>query len=661
MRHAGFTSASLLALACAALAPRVTEAAEVEMSGGFPVTSRAKIYPLAKIKRGDKGIGYTVFEEDVAKPFGVEVLGLMENMLGPGKHVILARLSGKEIEFTGVISGMSGSPVYIDGLLVGAVAYRFGAFSKEPIAGITPIESMIAVYDTEAGPRPSQSASMRLPSGSLGTRLLPEQSGRRGIAVADLRERGGLPAVQLPKAAPLVGPYDAKMIETPIVLSGLQPAVAGELRAELERAGFVTMSAGTANTAPAVGGKKLGKRTVAPNKAGVAGRVRAAPIAPASPICAVLMRGDINIAATGTVTFVEDGEVLAFGHPFLGYGTVAFPMTTASILNTLASPYGSYKMGAAADEVGSITHDRLTAIAGRIGGVAEMIPMRVKVSGFDATSPKRESVSTANVEMIDDPTWLPTLIGAAVANTTLGRLNHEVGGTVEMTARIVVGDRTLEIADTYAEEPPVPVAFFAARDVANIVAMITHNNLVRAELKSVDVELKVKREIALAVIEQVVPDRTVVFPGEKLELTAKLRPYLQAPRWVRLSVEIPKDVRGDVEVFVGGGIEMDRREGDLYGERFPEDLDALLGMLSERRPARGIYAAVFASRSGLRASSDVLTSLPPSMRATLSGEPGRTYKMIGETLGKVSTLPYPDVISGSIAVPITVVRDGSGS
>jgi hypothetical protein len=609
-----------------------------EISGGFPVTKRTEIYPLAKIKRGDKGIGYTVFAADKAEPFEFEVLGLLENMLGPKKHVILARLSGEQIEFTGVISGMSGSPVYIDGLLVGAVSYRFGMFSKEPIAGITPIESMIEVYQLEPGERRA---------GTIGK--------ARGIKVSDFRKKEAEP-LSLPKIAQVFGPYGAQAIETPIMMSGLAPQVANELRAQLEGAGFVAMSSGSAMSARTVAARKDGKRTVDKNEAGTAGRVKASRIAPASAIAAILMRGDIVVAATGTVTFVDGDQVLAFGHPFFGYGTVAFPMATASILNTLASPVGSYKMGAPALEVGSITHDRLTAIAGKIGEVVPMVPAHIHLDGEGKTP----DINVA-VEIVDDENWLPVMLSSAMANATSGRLDYEAGGTVDFSTTIEVGDRAISFHDTYSAPAPMPVALFAARDVANTVAMITMNNLERAKIKNIDVKMKVRSEVSMATIEQIVPDRTLVEAGEKVGLTVRVRPYLKDPVYVRLSVEIPKDVRGDVEIFVGGGIEMDRREGDIFGERYPENLDALLGILVERRPARAMYAAVFAPRPGLRANAEVLTSLPPSMRATLAGEPGRSYRSLTETLGKVAELQYPDVVYGSVSVPITVVRDGSGS
>lgn len=654
-RILGWFLPTLLLATAPILVPETARAAgeTVAFSGGFPTTSKKNVYPLSQVKRGDKGIGYTVFSADKIAPFNVEVLGILENMLGPHKHVILTRLSGPEIEFTGVIAGMSGSPVYIDGKLVGAVAYRFGAFSKEAIAGVTPIESMIGAYrEPPEPPRGMEPASTAARSVDLAPVARLERAlSPKGISVADFRSRAGLAAAQLPKARALQGPYEARAIETPVSIAGFEPGVASDLKTRLGEAGFVAMI-GSAGGRVAL--RENGVRKIELNRASIAGGVNAAPIAPGAPLAAVLMRGDMNVAATGTVTLVDDGEVLAFGHPFLGYGSVTIPMATASILNTLASPLGSYKQGAPSLEVGTITNDRLTAIAGRIGGVSPMVPVRVHISATDPSL--RNLGSETQVEIVKDPIWLPMLLEAAIASSAQAQLSYEAGGTVDMDVRIDVGDRSLRLVDTYSADAPLQVSAFVARDVSAIVGLITRTSLVKADVRAVEATLKVKPVVALATIEKVIPDRSVVHPGDKVGLTVELRPFRRPLTTVHLVAEIPSDARGEVELYVGGGIEMDRREGELYGERIPIDLDQLLGILAERRPARGIYAAAFMQRPGLRSGAELLSSLPPSERALLAIAPGRTVHAVTEALGPVTGLPYPDVVVGGHGVQVSVVR-----
>ncbi|MCK6551085.1 hypothetical protein L6R52_34940, partial [Myxococcota bacterium] len=395
-----------------------------------------------------------------------------------------------------------------------------------------------------------------------------------------------------------------------------------------------------------------GARKVQSNGASTSGRVRAAPIAPGAPIAAVLMRGDMNVAATGTVTFVDGDEVLGFGHPFLGFGHVVFPMATASILNTLATPLGSYKMGSTALEVGSITHDRLTTIAGSLGGAAPMIPVRVRIDrGAGA-----EGRSEAEVEIVDDPIWLPMLLDAIVASSAAGRLGYEAGGTVDLVATIQVGDRTLRFEDTYSDEAPSRVSSFASRDVATTLAILARNDLERPKLRAVDVSLRVRSDVELARIERVVPDRRTVRPGDTLGLTVTLRPYMKNPVTARIAVKIPEDASGELEVYVGGGIELDRRDGDVWGDRIPQDLDQLLGILADRRPARALFARTYQARPGLRTNAELLSSLPPSQRAALGADTGRLTKPVAEVMGPAASVPFDGVVAGGHAVAVTVVR-----
>ena len=237
-------------------------------------------------------------------------------------------------------------------------------------------------------------------------------------------------------------------MDTPWLLSGLEPEALSDLREALSGTGLIPVAGGGNGKRRAT---TSGPRTVEANQADQAGAVKAAPIAPGSPIAALLMTGDVDIAAIGTVTMVEGGQVYAFGHPFLGGGHVDLPMATASILNTLASEAGSYKQGAPAREVGVVRHDRLTAIAGTLGEAAQLIPVQVVLRRPGA----KEELLSAQVEIVESPEWLPVMLETIIGSVAARRLGYEPGGTVELTARIEVEGRTLEIRDTYAAPPPL--------------------------------------------------------------------------------------------------------------------------------------------------------------------------------------------------------------
>ncbi len=620
-----------LFLATLALAyPVSASAAEVRFKDGFPVTSQSSIYRLSEVKVGDRGTGYTVFTGAEAKPFQVEVLGIMEGMLGPKRSVILARLTGPEIEFYGVISGMSGSPVYIDGRLVGAVSYRFGSFSKEPIAGITPIESML---DLARDPD--------LPRKLAGGAPLP---GKAAFRLSSLRSRTVLPSPSLSTAA---APPEGQLapIATPVMLGGFPPAIADHLERELAQHGLIAVAGASTS---AKGKRKDGR--IEENRLSLAGGQKAGPILPASAISVMLMRGDFDVAGTGTVSFVEDGLVLAFGHPFFGYGNVAFPMHTAAILNTLASLSGSYKMSAAGLEVGSITHDRLSAIGGRLGQAAPMIPATVRVRGETAGAPAIE----AKVEIIDHDLWFPVMLSNAVNAAVHGRISAEAGGSAELTVRYQVGDKTLVFKDSYSVLPPFTPGALAAQDVGNVAGFLVRNGIARPQLGPVEVDIQTRSGIELAWLEELSAEKTVVRAGEKVKLRARLRPYREQPITVPLEIQIPKDARGEVDVFVGGSAEMDQRDDVVWGDRYLEDIDDLLGYVADRRSGRGLYARVYLKRPGLRMAAELMSSLPPSQRLGFEEEAGGRHRPIVEAFGPEATAPVPSVVVGGLTIKILV-------
>lgn len=608
-------------------------AAEVQFQAGYPVTSPRAIYKLSEVKVGDRGVGYTVFTGAEVKPFQVEVLGILTGMLGPHRDVILTRLSGPEIEFSGVIAGMSGSPVYIDGRLVGAVAYRFGSFSKEPIAGITPIESMLDVYrDPQIGP--AEIAG----SGAAGPK----------ISLTALRSRELRAPTPVTARPALQGPYDPQPIETPIMLSGFSPDAVADLKARLDDRGFMLTAPG--GTSPTPSPRALGRALK--NELTIAGGQRAAPIAPGAPIAAVLMRGDLNAAATGTVTFLDGKQVLAFGHPFFGYGHVAFPMATAAILNTLASLAGSYKQAATGIEVGIIEHDRLTAIGGALGRVAPMVPARIAVSLDRAGAPSATILT--QVEIADHDLWLPVMLGSAIASATSGRLAAEAGGTIDARAVIKVGDRALELRDTYSTTPPSRPGLLFAQDMLGLLSMIRNNGIAEAEVKGIEIEVRNRAAIELAWIDEVVPDRTVVAPGETARFRARIRPYRAEPISVTIDLPIPIDAKDEAEVVIGGAVELDHRDAAVYGDRAPEDLDDILGILAERRPGRGLYGRVYLKRPGVRSSAELYSSLPPSQRLTLTERTGLRHQVTSEALGPALRIDQPRVIIGQTSIKLRI-------
>ena len=244
-----------------------------------------------------------------------------------------------------------------------------------------------------------------------------------------------------------------------------------------------------------------------------------------------------------------------------------------------------------------------------------------------------------------------------MASSAARRLGYEAGGTIDMDVRVTVGDRTLQIVDTYVAVPPVSVSTFVARDISSTLALIERNDIDRPEIKSVETKLKVSGKVEMSTLESVVPSQTTVRPGDSLKLRVRLRAYRnRRATSVPMTVKIPEGASGTIKVIVAGGIEMDRRDADVRGALFPRNMDDLLGLLAERRPAKALFARVQYNAPGLKSHSEVMEALPPSARAVLGAGRNRTHGSLSKAVGQASTVPFQDVVVGSLETSITVVR-----
>src|ERR1035437_2142976 len=334
--------------------------------------SGAKIFPLAEMRRGLHGVAYKVFEGVTPEPMEVEILGVLKDAIGPGQDMILARLHGEKPEYTGVVAGMSGSPVYIDGRLAGALSYRIGQFSKEPICGITPIEQMFEVRDGQpAGKMRVASAGgdgqeegqvqKQIPFGN-DKQIAPFGNDKQ---IAPFRNDNQGRAVS--------GGGEGAPIETALVFGGFLKEAVGRFGDKFRALGMTPVAG--------LGG------------AAAAGTKQPEPLVPGSAVSAVLVRGDLSISGTCTVTYVDPTRLLACGHPITQFGPVSMPMTKAEVVATLASPLNAFKIINTTETVGSFTEDRASAILGRFGMTARMIPVSgdvVPAGGAGAVSSVRQ-------------------------------------------------------------------------------------------------------------------------------------------------------------------------------------------------------------------------------------------------------------------------------
>ena len=344
--------------------------------------------PISQIHAGMKGVAYTVFQGTKPEPMDVEVLGILKNANGPKGDVILVRLGGAKAEYTGVVAGMSGSPVYLDGKLAGALAFRIGEFSKEPIAGVTPIAEMLEISALDRNPA---SAPVEATSAARS----PSKTASPGVADA-------------PSEHSTFANY-LKPIETPLVFNGFSEDTVQRFASQFAAAGIVpVMGAGSVSDAK-----------------------QPEPMEPGSAVSAILVRGDMDIAATCTVTYMDAQHLLACGHPLMQFGMVDLPMTKADVLATLPSPLNAFKIVNATETVGAFVQDRHNGILGEFGKKPEMIPVTLTIHGESADK-------QFHYEVLNNARLSPVAMMATVFNALHGVNEYGEETTYRMNGRISV-------------------------------------------------------------------------------------------------------------------------------------------------------------------------------------------------------------------------------
>jgi hypothetical protein len=557
------------------------------------------IFALKDIKPGLHGTGYTVFESQKGpEPFDVEILGVMRGYLGPGEDLIICKLHGKEIERTGVIAGMSGSPVYIDGKLVGAVGYRFGQFTKDPIAGITPIERML----TASTPSPHKSPSS--------PRVTP--------------------------AGAMTAWGAGEPIAVPISVSGMSPSVLEAFQPELSKRGY--------GTVVAAGGAAGSSST--PGKA-----VR---FYAGGPIAGNLIEGDINMGAIGTVTWVKGDRFLAFGHPFLGTGETAMPVANADIITTVASDAGSWKMGQATVAAGRLSDDRLHAIAGTMGDPPPMVPLDVKM---DLSGPRRDkdAKSELRYQVFEHETDTPLFVAIAVANTLANRVAAEKsGGTVDVAikATLTTGD-VLPYSFRAADDGTgfeLPVAF----GVLGLLSAAIDQDFVKAKLASVSVDVKSRPEVDKARVVSVDAVKPLV-AGADSEVRVRLQTWQGPIVEQRVTFRVPAGVAaGNYQLIAAGASESARVEKDGGLIATPTSFHAYLSNLLAAPKPGSLSIYLVADEPALRIDGQPLPGLPLSMQGLLGDGGGLSGQSVDARAARLSRTLSAGVVQGESTAKVRV-------
>jgi hypothetical protein len=590
-----------------------------------------------EVRPGMVGVGRTVFQGDRVEEFKVHILGVLRNTTAPRRNLVLARLEGGPLASMGVIAGMSGSPVYIGGRLLGAVAYSLGQFPKEPIAGITPIEEMIE----SAGPAPRRS-----PAGTAGRIELPLTADKVAAALRQAFSRfrqpfadrpgdirlDGLGLVDEPRAAELG--VLLRPIATPLALGGFSGPVRDTVSSALRESGFVPLPDGN----PSEGARSARAQE---------GPGPGAALRPGDPVGVNLITGDIVMGATGTVTEVDGTDVYAFGHSFYNLGTTEFPMTRAFVFALLPSVQTSMKIATTGDTIGTFRQDRATAIAGTLGKGPELVPVRISLET------ERGLRKTFDFQIVDDQLFTPLLTHITVLNT-LSSYEREFGVatfTVKGSAK-VRGHGEIVFDDVLAGDSP---ANGAATTVVAPIAALMGNALERATLEGVDLRVTTSERPRTSTLERVWLDGAKVRPGTTVSLKLLLRTYRGDEVIRTVPIDIPANASGSLSVLVSDGAKLAQMEQRDARTSQPQSLDQMVRLLNKVRRNNRLYIRLLRQEDGAVINGEALGALPPSVLAVMeSDRNGGSFSPLRNAMAGEWEIATDSAVSGSRTLTITI-------
>jgi hypothetical protein len=589
----------LATLALALIASLATPAVPAESPIAGAVPEGVETMPVSEVRRGQKGYGLSVFAGTELQRFEVEVLGVINNQ-SPNVSYVLARLSGQGLEDTGVIAGMSGSPVYIDDKLVGAVAFAW-PFAKEPVAGITPIAAMRELAGGSA-------AGLGVAAAAAGTRdvasLLPGNPDREALAV------------ELQKLRPLLAGQGVGAIGWSLAGFG---APTQQLLAQ-------------------------GLGPVAPSGAAMGDLPER--LAGGDAVAAVLVDGDLRLAATGTVTERIGDDIVAFGHPFLGVGPVDIPMAPAEVVTVLSSQYNSFKIANFGPVVGAFRQDRLAGIGGRIGAVPTMLPVKVRVEG------SRDSdfdLRLARVPHLTPILLAISVLGAQEAATqAAGQLGLDLEATFDLGSR-----GTVELAQSFDGGN---AAVAAAMHLLAYTDFFINNGFDEVDLRGVEVNVRQHPAPRTAVLVGGYAERTELQPGAEVRLHLDLVPWRGEPVRHDVSLRLPQDLpAGRYSLLVGDGVTLDGVRMTVEPAA-PQRIDQALRLVRRFHSRRDLVVLGVYAGDGLAVAGEVLPRLPGSFRSVWSAAASQSAVPLRLTLAQehVEVLPFP--IEGAVRIDLKVVR-----
>lgn len=572
------------------------------------------IMDIHEIVPGMKGYGKTVFIGDQISLFNVEVLGILRNWEAKS-NMILIKISGGPLEKTGVIAGMSGSPVYIDNRLVGALAYGW-TFSKEAIAGVIPINEMKSTLLNNTPVQENQ-----IPPAFLDWELPPSPD--------NCKEKDLRTASLTPQEIPgWDSTHDIKLmpIQSPLVIAGIDNGALQAMQPFFNAHGLYPVQGGSYSF-----------------QANTTGKIK---LVPGSSVAAVLIKGDMNASVVGTVTYAEGDRILAFGHPFLHTGITSLPMASAYVYTVLSSQSNSVKMASPVEIVGRINQDRRAGIAGILGEQSQMVPCHVEVEGLQKAA--------YNFEIVDDKVLMPSLVLMAAQSAVLSteRKLGEKSVQVKLTLQLKEHVTPIVVENVFYE---LDQSWTPLIHMTQPLSMIINNQFQKVNLDKIDLKIKVLDTRRTASIEAIRVDKKQVKPGDTLQVDVYLKPFTGESICRTVTMHIPEDtLPGNVlnvtacDAMFGQALNM----GRSAGKYLPTNLHQLLHYIENMEQNNNLMIRILLPKKGLTYKGEGFPSLPSSMLSIMSFS---NQTGVGPLLDElIARVPTPYILTGNQSIPISV-------
>ncbi|MCL4782147.1 MAG: hypothetical protein KJZ70_03850 [Bryobacterales bacterium] len=591
-----------------------------------PRAGAVETFPLSQLKPGMQATAWTVFLGNDAEPVPIEIIGLWKNAWGPRQDIILGKMGGKAAE-TNVAGGMSGSPVYIDGKLVGAVSLRLSVFSPDAICGITPIEQMLEINEFDD----------TLPPGAK----VPEKA----VNTASVKLPDGLARQVMAAGSQLSSPLAGAQltpIETPLAFSGFTDDTLDTFGPMLRQMGLQ----------PVRGGAGAAMNTAKP-AAGWEDSLR-----PGAPVAGVLVSGDMSITGLGTVTYNDGKRVLAFGHPFFNLGPVSMPMAKGEVLMVLSSKFQPNKIANATEVVGALRQDRHSGIMGVLGESAEMVPVAVKVRSFDEKNQLRKE-KDLGFQVFVHQKWTPVLMMMTLFNSINGLNDFMDDATYRFQGSIEFeNNQKIELSTIRPQEDlPMPAHLMLAGWWADKFNQLFQNSVNAPRVRSVDMTVDLLPERRIAAIENAWMDKSEVQPGDTVNVKVFLRPYrgkrLERSFVVKIPAQIPA---GEHRLLLSDADTLNRQQTLVRNANKHLDLNRTVSLLNQERSNNKLYVSLVQSSPSIYKEDKVMPRLPASVLNAINPtkDAGRSTVNLSQTIEQMAAIPFDYMIDGSLALRLQV-------